>query len=273
MIRSILMALKPAPSQGPIIDYAAALAKQLDCVLDACSVIDVARLSPAESVPLGAGAIKAQRDAQRIELARQAAGEIIAQAEATARFHGLHCNATVREGDVATVLANEVLRCDLLVCGHTEDGGSSEEALLHQIAKLSPRPVIVVPQSPFEGKDVLIAYDGSAPAARAFALFADSGLAKGRNVFVASYAENLDLAESRAETCVTFLKRHGIHAKLRADLASKDPAKLIDEDLNRTSAGLIVMGAFGRSAVRSFLFGSVTRSVLRTLRVPVLLAH
>jgi nucleotide-binding universal stress UspA family protein len=38
-------------------------------------------------------------------------------------------------------------------------------------------------------------------------------------------------------------------------------------------ADLIVMGAYGHSRVREMLFGGATRSVLRSMTVPVLMSH
>jgi nucleotide-binding universal stress UspA family protein len=38
-------------------------------------------------------------------------------------------------------------------------------------------------------------------------------------------------------------------------------------------AGLLVMGAFGRSRLRETLFGGVTRHLLSHSRTPLLLAH
>jgi Universal stress protein family len=39
------------------------------------------------------------------------------------------------------------------------------------------------------------------------------------------------------------------------------------------SADLIVMGAYGHSRVREVLLGGATRSVLRSMTVPVLMSH
>jgi nucleotide-binding universal stress UspA family protein len=38
-------------------------------------------------------------------------------------------------------------------------------------------------------------------------------------------------------------------------------------------ADLLVMGAYGRSAWREFVFGGTTRDVMQQLRLPVLMAH
>jgi len=40
-----------------------------------------------------------------------------------------------------------------------------------------------------------------------------------------------------------------------------------------TSADLIVMGAYGHSRVRELVLGGVTRTILESMTVPVLMSH
>jgi len=47
----------------------------------------------------------------------------------------------------------------------------------------------------------------------------------------------------------------------------------VGEVLLSRAADLIVMGAYGHSRVREMLLGGTTRSVLRSMTVPVLLSH
>ena len=56
--------------------------------------------------------------------------------------------------------------------------------------------------------------------------------------------------------------------------ASAGPAgdPLVD-DAAKAGAGLLVMGAYGRSRVRETIFGAATRSVLNESALPVLMAH
>ena len=40
-----------------------------------------------------------------------------------------------------------------------------------------------------------------------------------------------------------------------------------------SSADMIVMGGYGHSRLREFILGGVTRSILETMTVPVLMSH
>ena len=71
------------------------------------------------------------------------------------------------------------------------DDPQTREAILHRAS----RPVLLVPETAVSaaaelGKKVVVAYDGSGAAKRAIASFAASGLAKGREVHVATVDDN-----------------------------------------------------------------------------------
>jgi nucleotide-binding universal stress UspA family protein len=72
---------------------------------------------------------------------------------------------------------------------------------------------------------------------------------------------------------VQYLRRQGIPA----DVAHRSERDEIGEALltaaSDENASLLVMGAYGRSPLRESLLGGVTASVLRSLTLPVLLAH
>ena len=44
-------------------------------------------------------------------------------------------------------------------------------------------------------------------------------------------------------------------------------------DYVASGADLIVMGGYGHSRLREFILGGVTRSVLKSMTVPVLMSH
>ncbi len=274
VFRSLLTAVKPGQAQDFAFEFAAALAKQHRLVMDVCSVIDVDQLAPAEPVPMGGGAFKAQRDERILATARQEVTERLQRIEAAVQARGIECHTNVLEGVAPTAIARAVQRCDLLVCGHTRGGDASERSMMHAILKHCARPTIIVPQVGVStSATVLIAFDGSAQATRALGSFASSGLATGRTVHVVAFDSGSGEAAAQAETAQEFLRRHEIASEVRIDALSKDVGRQIAEEAQRVSAGLIVMGAFGKGHVRDFFFGSATRSILNLLPVPVLLDH
>jgi nucleotide-binding universal stress UspA family protein len=271
MITSALLALKPSVAQKYVIDYAMAITRQLDAELVACTVIDVSRIAPPESVPIGGGAYKKERDDKLIADAHDAAQRLSKACEMTAKANGLSCRAMVVEGDVVAKIAQEVQEHDLLILGHSTGNPTGDESLLFQILKRSPRPAIVFPKNKVTGDSVLIAYDGSFQAARALASFAQSGLGKDHSIHVVSCQSNLEEAKRLCELAGRFLIRHGIRPELHPEDGS--PVDVINSLAERHSAELLVMGAFGRATVLEFFLGTTTRKLLHELPLPVYLDH
>lgn len=273
MFRAVLIALKPTAAGEPLCNYTCDLAARRQLQVFACSVIDVDQLSPPEPVPLGASAFKVQQDEQRLTEARKTAAEACVALEAICRTKSLSCSTVVREGNVVQLLASQSHLVDLLACGHAAGSDTGEHSLLYSILKHTARPTIVVPQSLRSGESVLVAYDGSAQAARALASFANSGLAENRTAFVTALQQEPQQAHALAQIGATFLARHGIQAVPNGQQLRSSASGQILEEALRLGAGLIVMGAFGRSTAREFFFGSVTRRILDVLPVPVFLDH
>jgi nucleotide-binding universal stress UspA family protein len=273
MFRTVLATIKPSTSHDYVIDLALTLATERKLAIEACAVIDHDQMAPFESTPIGGGSFKKEADEQRIARAREAAAEMISRLETKACEQGLACTAQIREGNTVTILSEAMRSCDVLLCGHTAGGDAGERSLLQAILKHASRPAIVVPQSPIKGRDVLIAYDGSVQAGRALASFASSGFAEGRNVFVASFSNDQQVAAENAESAQIYLDRHGVPCQVHTDRIAKNLSRSILEEAARVNAGFLVMGAFGRGAVTEFFLGSHTRSMLEALPMPIFLDH
>ena len=71
---------------------------------------------------------------------------------------------------------------------------------------------------------------------------------------------------------MTFLGFHEITAERHA-IVSSSPASSLVAEVQRFDAGLLVMGAYGQSALREFFFGSVTQTMLKEVPVPLFLYH
>jgi nucleotide-binding universal stress UspA family protein len=256
-----------------LVDFAVSLADRHGLSLRGVSVIDEHRLAAPEPVPLGGGAFKAELDLQRLEAARQGAADAAAALTAAAEARSVPLMFETCEGDVVAQLIRRVNAVDCLVCGHTAGSDASERSLLSSILKHNPRPAIVVPDTPFGGRNIMVAYDGSFQAARALGEFAQCGLAAGRTTFVVSLHDDMQEARRLAEEAVAHLARHEVVASPRAALLKGRTGRQLLEQASLLEAGLLVMGAFGHTAVREFFFGSTSRDILDTLPLSLFLDH
>jgi nucleotide-binding universal stress UspA family protein len=198
--------------------------------------------------------------------------------------------AAVRKTNVANEwregrgLPSEVVRkharyADLLVVGqHDPDANGQAQDLPGGILLTTGRPVLVVPYAmPIRSfaRNVMIAWDDGAAATRALN-DAIPLIAKDAKVQVVAVNPN-NTGEHGPIPCADIclhLARHGLKAEAVALTAPE--AKAGDLLLARAfeqGCDLLVMGAYGHSRMREFVFGGVTAQLLESMTLPVLMSH
>ena len=70
---------------------------------------------------------------------------------------------------------------------------------------------------------------------------------------------------------LSYLARHGIKAELKVLAKAGSVEETLFAEVSRLGAGLLVMGAYGKSRMREYLFGGVTRYFLEESSGPALL--
>lgn len=171
--------------------------------------------------------------------------------------------------------------CDLLVMSQpapaqSETGLFSSQA--QYVALHSARPVLMVPyagQFKQVGRRALLAWDGSQEACRAITaalpLLRHGGTAT-LAIFNPQAHYNVHGEQPGADMAL-YLARHGIKVEvLQQDtpLDIGDALLSLAADIN---ADLLVMGCYGHTRLRELVLGGATRTVLRTMTLPVLMAH
>ena len=164
---------------------------------------------------------------------------------------------------------------DLVVLGQADPDVAPAPggALAPYVMLACPRPLLLLPhghEGLLAGRRVLIAWNGSVQAAHAVSA-ALPLLGQAESVTVASFAPSNGAAGDIG--VAAWLKRHGIDAALVAEATDLDPGERLLSLLADQGADLLVMGGYARARVRELLLGGVTRTVLRGMTVPVLLAH
>jgi nucleotide-binding universal stress UspA family protein len=83
-----------------------------------------------------------------------------------------------------------------------------------------------------------------------------------------------DAARTSLDTLDVYLRGQGVVATLHAggprDAAASDHLLSFAADVG---ADLLVMGCYGHSRTREWVLGGVTRTVLQSMTLPVLMAH
>jgi nucleotide-binding universal stress UspA family protein len=140
---------------------------------------------------------------------------------------------------------------------HAEADDTLEIVLHH-----SRRPIVVVGEQLPESRAVVVAYDSSRPAVRALEAFQRAGLEDWQTVRVVSVAGEEEQARRSAEEAARFLCFHNIPAEARPHVGGRRAADVLLHEVAELGAGMLVMGAFSRSAVKESLYGSTTEAIL-----------
>jgi nucleotide-binding universal stress UspA family protein len=181
---------------------------------------------------------------------------------------------------LASVMSMHARYADLAVLGQADpDAPYAGSDLPEEVVLASGRPVLVVPHdwTPASfGDRVLIAWDASRAAARAVG-DAMPILEQAASVLVVSIDPKsmpLGHGEAPGADIAVHLARHGISAEVEA--VDKDGMETGDALLSFAAdrgGDLLVMGAYAHSRVRELVLGGATRTILKSMTLPVLMAH
>jgi nucleotide-binding universal stress UspA family protein len=177
-------------------------------------------------------------------------------------------------GDEAYWIREYGRAADLLVVGHpAEDQGVSIDTIEAALVGTG-RPVLIVPSAPLVSlpETVVIAWKPAPEAARAVTA-AMPFLSKARQIVIVTVAEEEGLSDEEGARLTTSLTWHALNVSTR----HLRPDRLGAADTLLATAAeekaLVVMGAYGHSRLREWIFGGFTEHVLRGAAVPVLMMH
>ena len=219
-------------------------------------------------------------ESQRVESER-AAKAAVARLDKAGRDAGLATEAHMLDSTAATApgaFASLARRFDLSIVGQAEPEQPALDGLIVEAALFdSGRPMLVVPYIQRNGLKldrILLCWDGSRSAARA-AADALPFLRRAKLVEVVTVAsEPAKSDEMPGADIAHHLARHGVKVELkRIVTAETDVASTILSHAADSSADFLVMGGYGHSRLREFILGGVTREILASMTVPVLMSH
>ncbi|MBB3019604.1 nucleotide-binding universal stress UspA family protein [Microvirga lupini] len=151
-----------------------------------------------------------------------------------------------------------------------------DRGLIEAVLTDSGRPLITVPpgRETFAGDRILVAWDGSAKAARALN-DALPFLRAASQVELVSVTGEKDLAHTvPGAEIAPHLARHGIQVNvLSLPAQNGDVAEALRNHAHLTRADMIVMGAYVHSRLRQMMLGGTTQSLLKDCPVPLFLAY
>ena len=276
-IRSVLIGLTKefGPDEASsALGYGLSLAQQAGAHVTVQAASIGLALTNAWVSKFAAGLVAAEN--RRLQgLAEAAARSVHADAAAA----GIDCTVETSHLDYSHLLnafRSQARLHDLTILDAESETVTLDRGLMEALLMDSGRPLLIVPagQDVFRARRIILAWDGSARAARA-AADALPFLRVAEAVDVVSVTGEKDLPGTvSGEGIARHLARHGVAATtVNVEAQDGDVAQALRNAADRSGADMIVMGGYVHSRLREMMFGGVTQSLLRQSPVPLFMAY
>jgi nucleotide-binding universal stress UspA family protein len=181
----------------------------------------------------------------------------------------------VETGDEPAWLVRRGRAADLLVVGRSREDEGVAMDVLEASLMATGRPVLIasntVPRR--VPGTVVIAWKDTPEAARAVTA-ALPFLASADHVIIATINENEGHDDESCDRIQHAVQWHNANTTvLRLKVGDRSPVETLLSAATASKADLLVMGGYGHSRVREFIFGGFTRHVLQGADLPILITH
>ena len=200
------------------------------------------------------------------------------------KAEGISCDFQMVNGASANVSDEVIVRAHavdlvLLSAANVDAPAGVEPDFVEQVVLAAGRPVMILPlkgNATLDLNEVLVAWNDGREAARAAFDALPLLMTAGRVTVL-----RLDPQKDRAlqgklagADIAEALARHKVKAEiLNVPTTGEDPGKALINAAKDRGTGVIVMGAYGHSRLREFIFGGATQHVMANLDRPVLMSH
>lgn len=273
--RHLLLALDELPGNPARVEIAIALARDLCAHLTGLAPALPLDLQTLQNAALDDHASRASTLA--LDQARAIAHEFQQRCEA-ARLPSFDAQATPSPAPGALTQAAQC--ADLVIVSQPDPSLRGYRQALEDLEQLllgCARPVLLIPYThlePLRLRRVLVTWDGSRESIRAMT-DALPLLRRADGVTLAHWREHADdpRPHERLAGLRRWLARQGVEAEARGDVTVLAVGDALLNAASDLSADLIVMGAYGHAPWAERLFGGVSRTLLQSMTVPVLMSH
>jgi nucleotide-binding universal stress UspA family protein len=216
----------------------------------------------------------AEIDAQRAKLAGHRGRAILEDARAIVDRDGVtEITTRLRHGDIVEAIGEIEGEARVIVIGKRGEAADFAKghlgSNLERIVRAAHRPVFVAARAFKPIDSVLIAYDGGRSAMKAVDHISRSSFFAELPVTVVTVGTETPEVRQGLADARTLLAAAGIEAQ--TCIVPGQPDEELGKMVEADGFGMLVMGAYGHSRIRSLVIGSTTTEMMRSCKVPVLL--
>jgi len=216
----------------------------------------------------------AELDAQRAKLVGHRGRAILEDARAIVDRDGVtEITTRLRHGDIVEAIGEIEDDARVIVIGKRGEAADFAKghlgSNLERIVRAAHRPVFVAARAFKPIHSVLVAYDGGRSAMKAVDHISRSSFFADLPVTVVTVGNETPEVSKGLADAKALLAAAGIKAQTR--IVPGQPEEELGKMVEADGFGMLVMGAYGHSRIRSLVIGSTTTEMMRSCKVPVLL--
>lgn len=278
-MKRILIALDPDPDTPVATEYGIALAKTYGATVTGLAVVDTSNIYPTGII----GEPDLTHHARNLweeltDESREVAQDLLNRFEKRVKKAKVSYTSVKNEGASYERIIEGMKYHDMLVIGHDSHFFYNEPKLdtktLAQVVKNGVCPTLIVNDQFSALNRILIAFDGSSPAARSMKSFTQN-LANPEmdiELLTVQTKTNKDSAKKINEFAKEYLNAHGLTKIRPAVLESNSPAQAILNHQAETGTNCTILGAHAVSALKRLAFGSTTHELIKKTASPLFLS-
>ncbi len=273
MIETILIATDGSEAAHAAERFGVALAARLRARVNGLSVIEERAVRGFRADGLGVEPPQLGPLESFLEARAQAACRRLSE---LARGHGVEITADVIRGIADDAIVDRGKQADLIVIGRDGEHARARTELIGStvdgVLRKTGRPALVVPMGAELHGPLLLAFDGSPGSKIAARIAVDLATRLSDTIHVFVDSKDKGRSQARFDEVRRLLANPNVPVRESASTLGRPDAKIVDA-AREAGAGLIVMGAFGRSRIHEYFLGSNSAAVARTSPIAVLLAR
>lgn len=283
MIKRIVVALDPDKDTPIATRYAIRLAKRFDASLTGLAVVDTSDIQPVISVgSYGTEMYGRQIWEEMAEETREVAKTLLTSFSNAVQKENVRHRKVTRQGASFDMIVEEMKYHDLLIVGRDShffyDQPQKDTKTLAKVVKNGVSPTLVVTDDYHDIETLMVAFDGSAPAARSLQAFVHL-LPYGNDLNIelisvpeSSSAEDLDAATVALKQAESYLKEHRFSYITKIALEPGDVGEQLMDRQATKNPDMVVMGAHSVSALKRAAFGSTTHLMITKSTAPLFIS-
>ncbi|MDR9366282.1 MAG: universal stress protein [Balneolaceae bacterium] len=275
MIKRILIALDPDEDTPIATQYAIKLAKNNNASVTGLAVVDTSNIYPTAIVGDPDETHHARNLWEELtEESRNIASKLLDKFSSDVEKAGVRHSEISKEGASYDRIIEGMKYHDLLVVGRDShffyNEPKQDTKTLAQVVKYGVSPTLIVTQHFDEVNKVLIAFDGSRPAARSLKSFAHlKPFGSDVDIELLHVQNESNSGDMRLQYASDYLKEHNFESVALKILDKENTSEQILERSREIGADVIVLGAHAVSAIKRLAFGSTTHDLITKTDKPL----